>query len=154
MAWVARQKAAKLGIKSNSARSNEVSLCSPKHLSNNASMLVHEGKDKKPPQLRHRSNSTLDFCTPRHTQSRSAAQRKMDQAKDIGLKDTIIDAQIFEVEDLDSNVANALDSHAVTVAMTPPSKVIEGTTSSNATPKWLTTLVNRKWNFLPVTIPI
>ncbi|XP_057872020.2 uncharacterized protein LOC131078363 [Cryptomeria japonica] len=31
------------------------------------------GKDKKPPQVRHKPNSTLDFCTPRHTRSRSAA---------------------------------------------------------------------------------
>lgn len=153
-AWVARKKAAKLGVKSNSARSNEVPLRSPKRLSNNASMPIHASKDNKLPQLRHRSNSALDFCTPRHTRSRSAAQRKMDQAKDTGVKDTILDAQIFEVEDMDSDVANALDSHTMTVAMTPPSKVIEGTTSSSATPKWLTTSVSRKQNFLPVTIPI
>lgn len=153
-AWVANKKAMKSGVKSNSARSNKDPLPSPKRLSNNASMPVRAGKDNKSPQLRHRSNSTLDFCTPRHTRSRSVAQRRMDHAKDVEVKDTILDTQIFEVEDLDSDVANALDSHTVTVAMTPPSKAIEGTTSSSATPKWLTTSVNKNWNFLPVTIPI
>lgn len=78
----------------------------------------------------------------------------MDQAKDTRVKDTILNAQIFEVEDLDSDVVDALDSHTVTVAMMPPSKAIEGTTSSSATRKWLTTSVNKKWSFLPVTIPI
>lgn len=144
MAWVARKKAMKLGIKSNSVRSDEVPLHSPKHFSNNASIPVHARKDKKPPQVRHKSNSALDFHTPQHTQSQSATQRRMDQAKDTEVKDTILDAQIFEVEDLDSNVANALGSHAVTIAMTPPSKAIEGIMSSSATPKWLTTSVNKK----------
>lgn len=133
-----------LGAKSNSVRNNEVTLYSPKHFSNNAYMPIHAGKDKKSPQVRHKSNPALDFYTTPHTQSRSAAQRRMDQAKDTKLKDKILDAQIFEVEDLDSDVANALDSHVVTIAMTPPSKVIEGATGSSVTPKWLTTSVNKK----------
>lgn len=47
-----------------------------------------------------------------------------------------------------------MDSHAVTVAMTPPSKAIKGAASSSAIPKWLTTSVNKKWSSIPVTIPI
>lgn len=44
-AWVANKKVAKLGVKSNFARSIEDPLRSPKHLSNNSSMLVRVGKD-------------------------------------------------------------------------------------------------------------
>lgn len=78
----------------------------------------------------------------------------MDQIKDTKAKDKILDAQIFEIEDLDSDIANTMDSHAVTIAMTPPPKVIGGTTSSSATHKWLTTSVSKKWSFILVTIPI
>ncbi|XP_057860709.2 uncharacterized protein LOC131069358 [Cryptomeria japonica] len=46
----------------------------------------------------------------------------MDQTKDTEAKDKILDAQIFEVEDLDSDILNTMDSHEVTVAMMPPSK--------------------------------
>lgn len=47
-----------------------------------------------------------------------------------------------------------MDSHVVTLAMTPPSKMIEGTASSSATPRWVTNSVNKKRSFIPMTIPI
>lgn len=78
----------------------------------------------------------------------------MDQVKDTEAKDKILDAQIFEVEDLDIDIVNTMDSHVVTVAMMPPPKVIGGTASSSATPKCLTTSVSKKQSFIPVTIPI
>lgn len=59
----------------------------------------------------------------------------MDQTKDTKAKDKILDAQIFEVEDLEREIVNTMDSQAVTIAMMPPPKVIGGTTSSSATPK-------------------
>lgn len=78
----------------------------------------------------------------------------MNQTKDTEAKKKILDAQIFEVEDLGSDIVNTMGSHAVTVAMRPPPKVIKGIASSSATPKWLTTSVNKKRHFIPVTIPI
>lgn len=62
--WVERKKATKLGAKSNSARNSEVTLHSPKCFSNNTSMPIRAGKDKKPPHVRHKSNPALDFSTP------------------------------------------------------------------------------------------
>lgn len=144
----------KIGIKIDPARDSEVALHSPKHFSNPTSMPVHAGKDKKPSHTKHKPNPALDFSTPRYTRSGSAAQKKMDQVKDTEAKDKILDTQIFEVEDLDSDIVNTMDSHVVIVAMTPPPKVIGGTASSSATPKWLTTSVRKKRSFIPVSIPI
>ncbi|XP_057813573.2 uncharacterized protein LOC131027507 [Cryptomeria japonica] len=50
------------------------------------------GKDKKPSHIRLKSNPALDFSTPRHTRSRSSAQRRMDQTKDTEVKDKILNA--------------------------------------------------------------
>lgn len=148
VAWVAKKKAMKPDAKPLSTRS----MSSPKRPSNSA--LVRAGKEIKSAQPRRRPSPTLDFSTPRHTRSRSVAQKRMDQVKDMRAKDAVLEAQIFEIEDLDGEVACALDSQTVTVAMTPPPKMIEGTSHSAATPKWLTTSVNKKRSSLPVTIPI
>lgn len=78
----------------------------------------------------------------------------MDQDKDTEVKDKILDTQIFEVEDLDSDIVNTIDSHPITVAMTPPPKVTRGIASSSTTPKWLTTSVSKKQSFISVSIPI
>lgn len=148
MAWVVKKKEMKPDAKPLSMRS----MSSPKRPSNSAP--VHAGKEIKSAQPRHRPSPTLDFSTPRHTRSRSVAEKRMDQVKDMGAKDVMLEAQIFEIEDLDGEVACALDSQTVTVAMTPPPKMIEGTSHSAATPKWLTTSVNKKRSSLPMTIPI
>lgn len=148
MAWVVKKKAMKPDAKSLSTRS----MSSPKRPSNSAR--VRAGKEIKSAQPRCRPSPTLDFSTPQHTQSRSVAQRRMDQVKDMGVKDVVLEAPIFEFEDLDGEVSHALDSQMVTVAMMPPPKMFEGTSHSAATSKWLTTSVNKKRSFLPVTIPI
>ncbi|XP_059078132.1 uncharacterized protein LOC131876693 [Cryptomeria japonica] len=107
-------------------------------------VLVKKGKNKKSSHTKHEPNPALNFSAPRYTRSRSVAQKKMDQVKDIEVKDNILDTQIFEVKDLDSDIVNTMDSHAITIAMTPPPKVTRGTASSSTTPKWLTTLVTER----------
>lgn len=125
-----------------------------KIFSNPTSLPIHVGKIKKPSHTKHKPNPTLNCLAPRFTRSRSVAQKKMDLVRDTKVKDKIFDSHILEVKDLDSDIVNTTDSHAITVAMTPPPKLTKGTASSSTTPKWLSTSVSKKRSSVLVSIQI